>query len=345
MGILEGGCIFGCQHRIHGTRRATRIVQLAIGADQHPVVARCARRGGEVKARKVAGRAHLRVGQPGAALGGRLARTVDGPETVDDFLRRAVIADQTAEVAGAVGDEQAPRCVAGIDRSRVVANQAANVGLARHAAGSIAVADRSKVDAGQATALGIAADGARGVAVDDGATVARHQATTDEAVAGDIECRIAIPDRALVVADQAAGVIVGLDVATNQAHVLDQGILGGHGKQAAAFVVTGHHAELTDGMAEAVEDAAKARIPAQRHEARVPPYGIPLSQGGGRGVDVGTEHKIAVRLAVDALQVGPRDTAVSAQLGNDRIVGAHAVVAQLGTEILPGGQTHLRAVA
>ena len=343
--IVDRRRVFGRAHRIGGARRSIGIVQAAVHVDQHPVVARCARRGGEVKARETAGRAHLRVRQAGAALGGGLARTVDGPETVDGFLRCAIAADQTAEVAAAVGDEQAPHCVAGIDRSRVGANQAANLALARHAARGIAVADRSQVAADQAPAPGIAADGARGVAVDDGAAVVCHQAAADEAIGGDIERRIAVFDRALVVAHQAASVIVRLDVAAIQTHVLDQGILGGNGKQAAAAAVSRHHAELIDGMTEAIEDAAKGRIPAQRHEARIPPIGVPGGRGGGGGVDICAQHIIAIQLAINALQVGARDTAVGAQGGNHRVAGAYAVRAQFGAEILSSGQIYLGAAA
>ncbi|OEZ45831.1 hypothetical protein JAB1_57900 [Janthinobacterium sp. MP5059B] len=341
VGILDGGRVLGCQHRICGAGRATGIVQTAVHVDQHPVVARCARRGGEVKARETAGRAHLRIRQAGAAIRTGLASAADGPETVADLVGIGITANQAADAAAAIGEDQAACGEAGADTAPVDANQAADISLARHASRGIAVADAAAIVADQATCLSLTPDGAGGVAIVDAAIVARHQTAAD-GVAIDVERSIAVADGARVCADQAAGYIRGPDTAAIQAHILNQGILGGDGKQAAALVARGSHTELIDRVAEPIEHAAKTCVAAEWREANAP-AGLPAGCGGG--VDVCAQHIIPIQLAINALQVGASDAAGCSQGGNHRVAGAHAVRAQFGAEVLPGGQTHLRAAA
>ena len=212
VGILDGGRVLGRAHRIRGAGRAASIVQAAVHVDQHPVVARCARRGGEVKARETAGRAHLRVRQASAAIRAGLAGAVDGPEAIADLVEIGITANQAADAVAAGGDGQAARGEAGVDRAPVDADQAAYIRLARHASRGIAVADAAVIAADQTTGLHLAVDGAGGVAVGDDAIVARHQTAAD-GVAVDVDRSIAVANGAHVGADQSAGDIRGPDTA------------------------------------------------------------------------------------------------------------------------------------
>ena len=344
MCIVNSGRILGCQHRIRGAGRAAGIVQAAVHVDQHPVVARCARRGGEVKAGETAGRAHLRVRQAGAAIRIGLARAADGPETVLDLVGGGSRADQAADVGAASGDVQTARGEAGVDGARVFADQAADKVPARDAARGIAVADAAAiVVADQATGLGCARDAAARVAIVDAAIILAHQAAGDataEANAVDVERGIAVADGARVCADQAADPVSCPDAAAIQAHVLDQCIPAGDGKQAAALIAHGLHAEVIDRVAKPIKHAAKTRVAAQRREA---PAIHDLPAGCRRGIDIGAQHIIAIQLAINALQVGARHAAARSQGGDDRVSRARAIRAQLGAEVLPGRQIHLRA--
>ena len=277
MCIVNSGRILGCQHRIRGAGRAAGIVQAAVHVDQHPVVARCARRGGEVKARETAGRAHLRARQAATGTGGSLAGTVDGPETVLDLVGGGSRADQAADAVATGDDGQTASGEAGVDRARVDADQASNIRLSLHATRGIAVVDAAAIIADQTTDLRIAHYGAGGVAVGDNAIVFRHQSAAAR-IAADAQRGIAVVDCAPVLTHQAACGIVAPDAASVDADVLDQGFLGGDGEQAAACIAGGVQVELIDRVAESVKHAAEARVAAQWGEARAP---VEFPAGGG----------------------------------------------------------------
>ena len=184
--VVDVDRILRGEHRVSRASRVAGIVQSSIGVDHDPVVAGCARRGGESKAAEIRSALHRRCIQAGRTGGCAAAY----PGGIDIGVPVAVVdcagvePNQPADIAGTA---HAADGVAGADRARAVIDpdQSADlVGASCYVAGGVAVADRAIVGPHQpAGVLDPACHIARGVAVADRAPVSPHQTADREAAA------------------------------------------------------------------------------------------------------------------------------------------------------------------
>ena len=189
--------------RQHGARAGARAIDGTVAADDHPVVARRAGRGGEIETCEITTLQHLRAGQALGNGGCTIAYMANGScrriqravEVGIDNGTTIVIANNSA-VINAGRRELARIICIGEGNTNVVAHHAAHGGVARHIAGGIAVAYRTGGHANQAAEIIRPGHIAGGIAVRYRAAFYPPQQATQAGSSRDIARRIAVRDRA-----------------------------------------------------------------------------------------------------------------------------------------------------
>ena len=93
--VVDGGRVFGSQHRVRSAKRATGIVQRSIGINHDPVVARRAGRGGENEAGEIGCGLHRGGGEAGYISASRRTAAYAG---CNDAAIPVAVADRSGVV-------------------------------------------------------------------------------------------------------------------------------------------------------------------------------------------------------------------------------------------------------